>query len=82
MALYIVNFYDHQESENIEHNEVYTSRRMARKRALSLFDTMDRYSWVYVYEGKIQSGRVRYGNCLFSCSSCNGNSCHEDSEDF
>lgn len=82
MALYIVRFYDHQESGNVEHNEVYTSHRMARERVLSLHDTMDGYSWVYLYEGKIQSGRVRCGICLISCSSCNGNSCHGDSEDF
>lgn len=82
MALYIVQFYDNQESGGIKHNEVYTSYRMAEKRVLSLYHRMDRYSWVNLYEGKIQFGRVHCGNCIISYSSCDGNYHHGDSEDF
>lgn len=82
MALYIVRFYDHQESGNVEHNEVYTSRRMAEKRVLSLYNKMDGYSWVYLYEGKVQFGRVHCGNCIIEHRSCNGNDYHGDTEDF
>lgn len=81
MALYIVKFYDHKEG-NVEHNEVYTSYRMAEKRVLSLYNRMDRYSWVDLYEGKNQFGRVRYGKRITACNSCNGNSYHGDEEDF
>lgn len=82
MTLYIVKFYDHQESGEVEHNEVYTSRRMAEERVFLLSNKMDRYSWVELYEGKIQFERVRCGNRIFSCRSCNGNSYHGDTEDF
>ena len=83
MELYIVQFYDNQEiARNVEHNEVYTSYKMAKKRVLSLYNKMDRYSWVTLYEGQIQFGRVRCGKCLTDFRSCDGYECHGDTEDF
>jgi hypothetical protein len=82
MAFYIVKFYDHQESGEVEHNEVYTSRRMADKRILSLYNKMDRYSWVTLYEGQVQFERVRCGKCITDIRSCGGYEYHGDTEDF
>lgn len=84
MQLYIVQFYDANESGNVEHNEVYTSLRAAERRYNALRNKLNGYSWVSLYEGVSEFGRVRCGRCICSCSSCNGKDdyYHGDDSDF
>lgn len=84
MELYIVNFYDENESGNVEHNEMYTSYNAASRRYNSLVNNLNSYSWVYLYNTTSKFGRIRMNECLGSCSSCYGkdNYYHGDGSDF
>lgn len=84
MALYMVNFYDHNESGNVEHNEMYSTLAAAERRYNALANNLNCYSWVYLYETVTQFGRVRMGDCLEECPSCNGKDdyYHGDDSDF
>lgn len=72
MELYIVQFYDERESGNVEHNELYTTEKAAKRRFFSLKKNLNCYSWVYLYKAKTEFGRVRCGDSIDGCSSCDG----------
>lgn len=84
MELYIVQFYDANESGNVEHNELYTSLAAAERRYNALVNKLNCYSWVSLFETVTKFGRVRCGDCVYSCSSCNGKDSyyHGDDSDF
>lgn len=84
MALYIVNFYDNNESGNVEHNEMYSTRKAAERRYNSLANNLNGYSWVYLFSTVSAFGRIRCGECLKECRSCSGkdNYYHGDDSDF
>lgn len=84
MALYIVNFYDHNESGNVEHNELYSTREAAQNRFEELRDHLNGYSWVYLYDTFIKDGRFWLDDCLEECRSCYGDDdyYHGDDSDF
>lgn len=84
MELYLVTFYDHNESGNVVHNELYTTRAAAQRRFNSLQKNLNCYSWVYLYSARSFFGRVKSDKCLDYCQSCEGNSnyYHGDSDDF
>jgi hypothetical protein len=84
MKLYIVQFYDHNQSGNVLHNEVYTTEPSARKRFEYLMEHLNGYSWVCLFEGITKFGRVRCGDCIAKCSACNGDDdwYHGDDDDF
>ena len=73
MKLYIVQFYDANESGNVEHNELYTTLKSARRRYASLAAKLNCYSWVSLYKTVSVFGRVRCGCVLDMCRSCKGN---------
>ncbi len=84
MELYIVNFYDANESGNVEHTELYTTQASAERRYNTLERKLNSYSWVYLYEAITSFGRVRCGDCIDCCRSCNGmdDYYHGDDSDF
>ena len=84
MKLYIVNFYDENESGNVEHNELYTTYKAAYRRFNSLSNNLNCYSWVNLFESTTKFGRIKCGSCIDGCSSCNGrdNYYHGDDSDF
>ena len=84
MELYIISFYDANESGNVEHNEMYTTFAAAERRYNALVNNLNCYSWVYLCETVTKFGRVRCGDIIDSCSSCNGkdNYYHGDNSDF
>lgn len=84
MELHIVQFYNANESGNVEHNEVYTKYTTARQRFDYLQEHLNGYSWVYLYEGIISNDRVQLGDCLEECRSCDGDDgwYHGDESDF
>lgn len=84
MGLYIVQFYDQNESGNARHNEVYTTYKAACRRYDYLKKHLNGYSWAYLHAAKITFGRVRCGECLAECSACYGDDdyYHGDDSDF
>ena len=82
--MYIVNFYDNNESGNVEHNEMYSTRKAAERRFNTLKNNLNGYSWVYLFDTTTSFGRVRQGKCLEQCSACHGkdNYYHGDDCDF
>lgn len=84
MKHYIVQFYDDNESGNVEHNEVYTTDAAARRRFDYLQEHLNGYSWVYLYEGIIINDRLQLGDCIEQCRSCDGDDdwYHGDDTDF
>lgn len=84
MALYIVNFYDHNECGNVEHDEMYSTRKAAQRRYNKLANNLDCYSWVKLWSTYNTFGRIRYDRCIEKCDSCNGNGdyYHGDESDF
>lgn len=84
MELYIVNFYDNNESGNVEHNELYTTFKAAKRRYNSLKKNLNCYSWVNMWNTKIVFGRVKYSRCLYTYNSCDGKDSyyHGDGDDF
>ena len=84
MKLYIVQFYDANESGNVEHNEVYTKDTTARCRFDYLQEHLNGYSWVYLYEGIIIDDRLQLGDCIEECRSGEGDDdwYHGDDTDF
>lgn len=84
MELFIVQFYDANESGSVEHNEVYTMGNVARNRFDFLKEHLNCYSWVYLYEGIIIDDRVQIGDCIEECRSCEGEDdwYHGDDTDF
>lgn len=84
MELYIIEFYDANESGNVEHHEVYTGWWAAMRRYNTLERNLNCYSWVCLYKGVSKFGRVRCGDILYRTSSCNGkdNYYHGDHDDF
>ena len=84
MALYIINFYDHNESGNVDHDEMYSTKRAAERRFNFLKNHLNCYSWVKLWGTYTEKGRVRYGDCIEDCRSCNGDNdwYHGDDSDF
>lgn len=84
MKHYIIQFYDANESGNVEHNEVYTSKGAALRRFDFLRDHLNGYSWVYLYDGMIDNGRLRTCDCIEECRSGEGDDdwYHGDDCDF
>ena len=84
MELYIVNFYDANESGNVEHNELYTTQASAEIRYSTLERKLNCYSWVCLYEAIVSFGRVKCGDRIDSCTSCKGDDdyYHGDDSDF
>jgi len=81
MELFIVQFYDENESGNVEHNEVYTSEAAAQKRYNGLSNSMNCYSWVRLWTAKSVFGRLRCDECIGRCDSCNGKDDHYHGDD-
>lgn len=84
MELYIVQFYDANESGCVEHNEAYTTFKAAEKRYNFLERNLNGYSWVYLWNARSVFGRVRQHNVIYGCSSCQGERefYHGDDSDF
>lgn len=84
MELYIVNFYDHNESGNVEHTEMYSTWKAAKRRFNKLKNKLNCYSWVTCWSTYSIFGRIRYNKCLCRCDSCNGRDdyYHGDDSDF
>ncbi len=84
MELYIVNFYDANESGDVAHNEMYTTYKSAERRFRTLKRKLNRYSWVRIWNTVFDFGRVRYNKCVDYCLSCDGNDnyYHGDDCDF
>ena len=82
--IYLVNFYDNNESGNVEHTEMYSTRKAAKRRYNSLKKNLNGYSWVYLFDTTTSFGRIKAGKCLEECCSCNGrdNYYHGDDSDF
>lgn len=79
-----MQFYDANESGNVEHNELYTTLTTAKHRYNSLANKLNCYSWVYLWKTKSVFGRIRTDMLLEKCSSCHGrdNYYHGDDSDF
>ena len=73
MELYLVSFYDNNESGNVEHNEMYTTYAAAERRFNTLKNKLNGYSWVYLFD-----------ECLDECRACYGKDgyYHGDDSDF
>ena len=84
MELYIVNFYDHNESGNVDHSELYSTRKAAQHRFDYLQNHLNCYSWVYLWSTYASFGRIRCDELLDECRSCNGRDgyYHGDDSDF
>ena len=84
MELYLVTFYDKNESGDVTHNEIYTTTKAAYRRFHSLKRKLNQYSWVYLYKMQSSFGRVKAGDCLDYCESCEGKDdfYHGDTDDF
>ena len=84
MALYIVNFYDHNESGNVDHTEMYSTLKAAMRRFNVLKNNLNCYSWVILWNTYSTFGRIRYDYVMCRCDSCNGRSdyYHGDNDDF
>ena len=84
MALYIVNFYDHNESGCEDHTEMYSTRKAAERRFNFLKNHLNCYSWVKLYGTYNDFGRIKYDRIIDRCDSCNGDDdyYHGDDEDF
>ena len=84
MALYIINFYDHNESGNVDHTEMYSTMKAAMRRYNTLKNKLNCYSWVKLWSTYSAFGRIRYDYVMCSCDSCNGNDnyYHGDDDDF
>lgn len=82
--IYLVQFYDDNESGNVEHNEIYTTRKAAQRRYDNLANNLNGYSWVYLFDTYSTFGRIKSNKCLARCSSCNGKDdyYHGDNSDF
>lgn len=84
MEIYIVQFYDQNESGCVEHNEAYTTLRAAKKRYNTLKKNLNGYSWVYLWNTRSVFGRLRQHDVLYGCPACQGdrNYYHGDDSDF
>lgn len=84
MELYIINFYDANESWAVEHNELYSTLSAAERRYNSLANKLNGYSWVCLSKTKSVFGRIRTDALLKQCMSCHGkdNYYHGDDSDF
>ena len=82
--IFLVNFYDNNESGNVEHNEIYTTRKVAERRFNTLKNNLNGYSWVNLYSTRSDFGRVRAERCIKQCLSCCGKDSyyHGDDSDF
>ena len=82
--VYLVKFYDANQSGNVEHNELYSTLKSAERRFDYLQNHLNCYSWVYLFDTVMSFGRIRQGKCLDGCSSCDGkdNYYHGDDSDF
>lgn len=72
MKLFIVNFYDSNESGNHDHHEIYTTYRAANRRFEYLKKHLSYYSWCYLMDTYSQFGRVKMNRCIQKCDSCFG----------
>ena len=84
MALYIINFYDHNERECEEHDEMYSIRKVAERRFNELKNKLNCYSWVKLWSTYSDRGRIRYDECIDRCDSCKGDDdyYHGDDSDY
>jgi len=84
MELYLVSFYDNNESGNVEHNEMYTTYAAAERRFNTLKNKLNGYSLVYLFDTIAKFGRVRTNECLDECRACYGKDgyYHGDDSDF
>lgn len=84
MEPYIINFYDHNESGNVVHTEMYTTRKAAQRRFNILKNNLNCYSWVYLWSTYSIFGRIRCNKCICRSDSCNGRDgyYHGDDSDF
>lgn len=82
--IFFVNFYDHNESGNVDHEDIFVSLEAAKNRFDYLASHLNCYSWVKVFDSYIDNGRVMYADLLYECLSCNGDGdwCHEDDDDW
>ena len=81
MDLFIVQFYDQNESGNVEHHEVYTTEAAAYKRYNGLSNSLNCYSWVQLWTAKSVFGRLRCNELIGKCNSCNGKDDHYHGDD-